>query len=74
MAHYCLGNQDLARLSFNTALARTKRQGPLTEGQTKELGTFRAETESVLAGVVEEMPDDVFDRGGRDVRINASPR
>jgi hypothetical protein len=51
-----------------------KQPGPLTETQAKELRAFRAEAESMLVGVVEEMPDDVFGQGGPDVRVKASPR
>jgi serine/threonine protein kinase/WD40 repeat protein/tetratricopeptide (TPR) repeat protein len=62
MAHHHLGHRDQARRSFDRAAAWMSHPGPLDAQQGKELASFRAEAEAVLApaGPGAELPADVF--------------
>jgi hypothetical protein len=60
MAHHRLGHGAEARSCLDRAVGWLKAQKSLFGRDAEELATFRAEAESILAGPVDEMPDDVF--------------
>jgi tetratricopeptide (TPR) repeat protein len=60
MAHHRLGHPGDARTCFDRGLRWLGDQHGLNERDFKDLAGFRAEAESVLAGPVGELPDDVF--------------
>ena len=60
MAHHRLGHRDQARASFDRAVHWLGEQKSLGQRHAKELASFRAEAEAVLAGPVAELPGDVF--------------
>ena len=67
MSHHRLGQRDEARSCLDRANAWTTRAS-LSDSHAQELAVFRAEAESVLAGPVAELPDDVFARPAPDDR------
>jgi tetratricopeptide (TPR) repeat protein len=62
MAHHRLGHQDEARRCFDRAVDWLREQKNIAAQHAQELGAFRAEAESVLAGPAGEMPEDIFER------------
>jgi tetratricopeptide (TPR) repeat protein len=60
MAHHRLGLGSEARACYDRAVDWLGEQKSLSERDAKELADFRAETESVLAGIGGEWPADVF--------------
>ena len=48
--------------------------GTVTGEQVKDLDSFRAEANAVLAGPADEWPSDVFAEPDPGVRIEAAPR
>jgi tetratricopeptide (TPR) repeat protein len=61
MAHHRLGHRDEARQCYDRAADAIHHAGSVSDEQSKELAAFRAEAESVLAGPVGELPDNVFE-------------
>jgi WD40 repeat protein len=59
-AHHRLGHRDVARRCLDRAIEWVSRQSSLPAQYVKELATFRAEAEAVLAGPTGELPADVF--------------
>src|SRR5208282_557773 len=59
MAHHRLGHREEARRCLDRAIEWMGHSGRLTGDQAKELASFRAEAESVLAGPTGELPDEV---------------
>ena len=59
-AHHRLGHRDVARRCLDRAIEWVSRQSSLPAQYVKELATFRAEAEAVLAGPPGELPVDVF--------------
>jgi serine/threonine protein kinase/WD40 repeat protein/tetratricopeptide (TPR) repeat protein len=60
MAHHRLGHRDQARASYERAALWLAEQKSLGQQHAKELASFRAEADAVLAGPAAELPDDVF--------------
>jgi tetratricopeptide (TPR) repeat protein len=60
MAHHRLGHDAKARACYDRAVYWLGEQKSLSERHAKELANFRAEAESVLAGIGGEWPADVF--------------
>jgi tetratricopeptide (TPR) repeat protein len=60
MAHHRLGHDAEARACYDRAVDWLGEQKSLSERDAKELADFRAEAESVLAGIGGEWPADVF--------------
>jgi tetratricopeptide (TPR) repeat protein len=62
MAHHRLGHRAEARHCLDRAIEWIARRPPLLANAAGELAAFRTEAESVLAGPVGELPDDVFEK------------
>ena len=60
MAHHRLGHQEEAQRCLDRAVTWMSHPVPITADQMKELTSFRAEAERVLAGPSGEMPEKVF--------------
>jgi len=60
MAHHRLGHRAEARASYDRAVHWLGEQKSLDQRYAKELASFRAEAEAVLAGPASELPYDVF--------------
>jgi eukaryotic-like serine/threonine-protein kinase len=60
MAHRRLGHRDQARAFYERAAHWLAEQKSLGQQHAKELASFRAEADAVLAGPAAELPDDVF--------------
>ena len=71
MAHHRLGHRAEARRCLDRAIDWTSHRS-LSAQYAKELAAFRAEAESVLAGPIGELPDDVFEEP--TARTLPSPR
>ncbi len=60
MAHHRLGHREGARALYERAVRWISQKKNLSALYSKELVTFRAEAEAVLAGPASELPADVF--------------
>jgi WD40 repeat protein len=60
MAHHRLGRREAARGCYNRAVRWLRQQESLPEQYARELASFRAEAETVLAGPALELPANVF--------------
>jgi hypothetical protein len=60
MAHHKLGHHTEARGAYDQAVRWLEKQKGLPEQYAKELATFRGEAQSVLAGLAELLPAEVF--------------
>jgi WD40 repeat protein/tetratricopeptide (TPR) repeat protein len=60
MAHHRLGHRGEARQCLDRAIAWMGHPAALAGDQVKELASFRAEADAVLAGPVGELPEDIF--------------
>jgi tetratricopeptide (TPR) repeat protein len=72
MAHHRLGHRGEERRCLDHAIEWMSRASSMSAQESKELSAFRAEAESVLAGPIGELPDDVFEEP--KARTLAPPR
>ena len=60
MAHHQLGHRGQARGRYNQAVRWLEKQKRLPDSEIRELTTFRAEAEALLADSAADLPADVF--------------